>query len=195
MFDSDFLMRPITKDEMKLVLENDRKYNSLSGQKEKKERAQSILFKMIAERRELALADLDKMISDEEFNSKGLDDALSKLDFAYEIYELLVENEMWIDTYIYTCGACLGTSNKEQTKFRYNRSPFVFLDEPTNHFKYVRDPNILSMSFEGPLYDVLNGYTHNREFENKFEKIFKKYGVYYELGNAWNLTCCPLEEE
>lgn len=193
MFDSDFLMRPITKDEMKLVLENDRKYNTLSGQKEKKERARAILFKMIAERREHALADLDKMISDEEFNLKEVDDVLSKIDFANEIYSLLLENGMWIDTYIYTCGVCLGTSNSELTEFRYNGSPFMFSDEPTNRFEYVRDPNILSMSFEGPLYDILNGYTHNREFENKFEKIFKKYGVYYELGDTWNLTCYPLE--
>lgn len=42
------------------------------------------------------------------------------------------------------------------------------------------------MSFEGPLYDVLN-----YEFGSLaagLDAIFEKYGVYYELGNAWNLT-------
>lgn len=58
--------------------------------------------------------------------------------------------------------------------------------EPT--FEYHPEPNILSMSFEGPLYDLLN-YNCGSETEEKFSKILKKYGLYFELGNAWNLSC------
>lgn len=46
------------------------------------------------------------------------------------------------------------------------------------------------MSFEGPFYEVLNGYAGDYGWvvEEKFSDLLKKYGVYYELGNAWNLS-------
>ena len=45
------------------------------------------------------------------------------------------------------------------------------------------------MSFEGPLYDVLNAYVPGWvKKEDEFRKLFEKYGFYYELGNAWNLS-------
>ena len=59
--------------------------------------------------------------------------------------------------------------------------------DPNNYFEYVREPNILSMSFEGVLYDVLNGYYGGKK-EAEFSKILEKYGLYYEIGNAWNLS-------
>lgn len=42
------------------------------------------------------------------------------------------------------------------------------------------------MTFEGPLYDVLNygdGTT-----ENELRTFFEDYGLYYELGYAWSLA-------
>lgn len=58
--------------------------------------------------------------------------------------------------------------------------------DPHDYFEYAAYDHILSMSFEGPLYDVLN-YTFGA-MEEKFLSIFHKYGLYYELGNAWNLS-------
>lgn len=58
--------------------------------------------------------------------------------------------------------------------------------DPHDYFEYAAYDHILSMSFEGPLYDVLN-YTFGK-MEEKFLNIFHKYGLYYELGNAWNLS-------
>ena len=57
---------------------------------------------------------------------------------------------------------------------------------PHDYFEYCAYEHILSMSFEGPLYDVLN-YTFGRK-EEEFRAIFDKYGLYYEFGNAWNLS-------
>lgn len=57
---------------------------------------------------------------------------------------------------------------------------------PHDYFEYCAYDHILSMSFEGPLYDVLN-YTFGK-MEEKFRAIFDKYGLYYEFGNAWNLS-------
>lgn len=112
-------------------------------------------------------------------------------ELATEIFNWLNEHEMWIDTQIYFNGKCWSTSNKEGTEFSYNKGKyFEYEAEPKNYFEYVREPNILSMSFEGELYDVLNGYAYGWvKREDEFRKIFEKYGVYFELGNAWNLSC------
>ena len=110
---------------------------------------------------------------------------------ATEIFNWLNDHEMWVDTQIYFNGKCWSTSNKDHTEFCYNeRRYFEYEAEPKHYFEYVREPNILSMSFEGDLYDVLNGYAYGWvKREEEFRKIFEKYGVYFELGNAWNLSC------
>lgn len=108
---------------------------------------------------------------------------------ATEIFNWLVDNELWVDVCIYFNGKRWSTNNKDCSEFCYNERKY-FEDEanPMDYFEYVREPNILSMSFEGALYNVLNGYSYGNE-EVKFRKIFEKYGLYYELGNAWNLSC------
>ena len=62
---------------------------------------------------------------------------------------------------------------------------FVIEDvDPRDYFDYCGD--IMSMDFEGPLYDVLNYYLGS--LESGLVAIFDKYDCYYEFGNAWNLT-------
>lgn len=110
---------------------------------------------------------------------------------ATEIFNWLNDKEMWIDVQIYFNGKCWSTSSKDHTEFCYNeRRYFEYEANPKDYFEYVREPNILSMSFEGSLYEVLNGYVRGWErLEDEFRKIFEKYGLYFELGNAWNLSC------
>lgn len=60
---------------------------------------------------------------------------------------------------------------------------------PLDYFEYANNRHILSMSFEGGLYDVLNYTFGNRE--EQFLAIFEKYNLYYELGSCWNLTAYP----
>lgn len=108
---------------------------------------------------------------------------------AKEIYNWLVEHEMWIDVAIYYDGKRMASWDKVNGEmlFRYNGEPFITEADPRTYFSYVADPHILSMSFEGPLYSLLNhGFD---ELEDEFEGIFKKHGLYFELGDAWNLTC------
>lgn len=64
--------------------------------------------------------------------------------------------------------------------------------DPHDYFEYAAYDHILSMSFEGPLYDVLN-YTGGRKDE-EFNAIFKKYGLYFERGNVWNLSVYPIDD-
>lgn len=55
---------------------------------------------------------------------------------------------------------------------------------PHDYFSYAAEKHILSMSFEGPLYEEIN-YGNGAKWLNN---ILDKYGLYYELGNSWNLT-------
>lgn len=66
--------------------------------------------------------------------------------------------------------------------------------DPHDYFEYAAHNHILSMSFEGPLNAILNGNTENWKLEEQFEEILKKYNLYYELGNSWNLTCYPIKD-
>ena len=117
--------------------------------------------------------------------------AKQREELATEIFNWLVDNELWVDVAIYFNGKRWNTHNKDLTEFCYNERRY-FEDEadPKNYFEYVREPNILSMSFEGGLYDVLNGYSYGwGKLSDEFRAIFNKYGLYFELGHAWNLTC------
>ena len=108
---------------------------------------------------------------------------------AQEIYKLLLEHDMWIDVSIYYNGKRMSTSDGDN--FRYNGPPFIEEDKnPKDYFEYVNDEHILSMSFDGPLYDALNGYGgwDGWDIEERFSNLLSKHGLYYELGNAWNLT-------
>lgn len=111
---------------------------------------------------------------------------------ATEIRQFLIENEIWIDVAIYFNGKCFTTGH--DGKYAYNDPNNLIVVEnadPRKVTQYVND--ILTMTFEGPLYDCING---NGEYSWQFEEriarelsdIFKKYGCRYELGEAWNLS-------
>ena len=52
--------------------------------------------------------------------------------------------------------------------------------------------DILTMTFEGSFYDVVNPYyPSDCRKEEKFMELLEKYGLYYELGNSWNLSLFP----
>lgn len=47
------------------------------------------------------------------------------------------------------------------------------------------------MSFEGPLYHMINYGSYEDVSDNflvEFNDLFDEYGLYYELGDAWNLS-------
>lgn len=64
---------------------------------------------------------------------------------------------------------------------------------PHDHFEYAAYEHILSMSFEGGLYDVLE--YRGGVVAEKFEDIFEKYGLYTERGNSWNLTAYIIDDD
>lgn len=110
---------------------------------------------------------------------------------AVEIRAFLLEHNLWVDVDIYFNGKCFCTYDKETGKFYYNDREHLVVKEdedPTTYFEYVNPEHILSMSFEGPVCEMLY-YGMWPATRRKFDAILEKYGLYYEMGNHWNLSC------
>lgn len=109
-------------------------------------------------------------------------------EMANEIIDYLKKNGLddGVCIYFNNKRICLGSEwNREMEEFVQYENVEENIN-PLDYFEYANENHILSMSFEGDLYDVINyGNT------NKLDAIFEKYGLYYELGNSWNLTACP----
>lgn len=114
---------------------------------------------------------------------------------AKEIRQYLLDRDMWSDVRIYFGGKAFSTDDREGHYYYNDAEHLVVLEDedPRRYTEYAGD--ILTMTFEGPLYEALNygGYGDNPwQVEEELIAIFRKYGLYYELGNAWNLTAYPL---
>lgn len=100
-------------------------------------------------------------------------------------------NCVWYsDIKIYFNDKSFSTYDSVTRKSYYNdRNHFITIenDDPNDYFKYANSDTI-SMSFEGPFYEIINNFDSS-PFLKQFDSLLKEYGLYYELGNAWNLSC------
>lgn len=153
------------------------------------------LWAIIDENDEEIIAAAYKGRSDDPYKTPSFDmDWADRAEaLARDIYTWCIENDCWQDVYIYYNGKRMGTSGKDKngkTVYCYGGTPFIEDGyDPRDYFQYVREPNILSMSFEGPLYQILNCHDMFA-----LQDLFSKYGLYYECGNAWNLSAYPINE-
>lgn len=110
---------------------------------------------------------------------------------AREIYDWCIKNDLWGDNCIYFNGkawASWDTWHNDDGKKIGERLYEYENINPKEYFEYA-NPNTLSMSFEGPLYHVLNAYVPGWiELAEEFGDLFRKHNYYYELGHAWNLS-------
>lgn len=116
-----------------------------------------------------------------------------------KIEELVKEIEDFLQKHEMLGDVCVYFNNKRHHwEYNYKTEEYKMEEKtdisPLDYFEYVNPEHILSMSFEGSLYDVLNGYSDSYTLEEKFLELFNKYNLYYELGNAWNLTCYPTDD-
>ena len=182
LFPSDNVMEPISFDSLILMAQN---INPEYGKDLRHE-----FFLLINERKQEAIdmfnRNYDRIMAaafpDEEIEPCPLPyDEVEQL--AKEIYDVLLANEMWIDVSIYYNGKRMSSSCGNN--FRYNGEPFIEEDiNPKDYFEYCG--NILSMSFEGPVYQAIN--YNGGDIVDQLDAVFKKHGLYYELGDAWNLS-------
>ena len=110
---------------------------------------------------------------------------------ASEIIDFLIKHEMWIDTCIYVNGKRYTCNDGEH--YRYgNTWDCVFREDnkfAQDYVEYTSD--FLTMTFEGPFYDIVNYYYSYKYCDlliEEFNRICKKYDKYYELGYAWSLA-------
>jgi hypothetical protein len=108
-----------------------------------------------------------------------------------DIYEWCKKHNLWGDNIIYFDGKAWSSSEvwgtEEGKKIAEDLYEYDDMN-PKDYFEYA-NPETLSMSFEGGLNHVLNGYTRGWvKLEEQFGKLFEKYGLYYEMGYAWSLS-------
>jgi hypothetical protein len=97
-----------------------------------------------------------------------------------DIVFFLVKNRLWSDV-------CIYYNNQRLT-------PERGLETNINVFDYVQyaNPDTVTMTFEGSLYNELNGYNGSYNIYEQFEKLVHKHGYYFEFGHAWSLSLHPL---
>lgn len=112
---------------------------------------------------------------------------------AHEIFEFCNERELWDDAAIYFNGKALASWNEWNGEHGKEIAANLYEYEDKNPLDYCEysNPETLTMTFEGMLYDVLNdfGYSFPSLYED-FGGIFEKYGYYFEMGHSWSLTAC-----
>lgn len=111
---------------------------------------------------------------------------------ANDIRDYLLLRGMWQDTFIYFNGKAFGTDDGHGHYYYNDPTHLVVLEneDPHDYTEYAGD--ILTMTFEGPLYEAMNYGSDRWQTEEDLLEIFRRYGLYYEMGEAWNLTACPL---
>ena len=108
-------------------------------------------------------------------------------ELAMEIATFLEKNGIADSVSIYFNNKVMRNKGKYDDDYNYISKWETTEDiDPHDYFEYAAYDHIISMSFEGGLYDVLN-YSFGKK-EEQFREIFEKYGLYFELGNAWNLS-------
>lgn len=110
---------------------------------------------------------------------------------AFEIINFLIRHELWQDTFVYVNGKRYGCYDGEHYKYD-NTWDCVFREDDMNPADYVEFySDFLTMTFEGPFYDIVNYYISAKYCDkiiDEFNDILKKYNKYYELGYAWSLA-------
>lgn len=119
-------------------------------------------------------------------------------ELVWEIEEFLKGYNLIEDVCIYFNNKRHAWTTKYDEKWNFDGYKCDIREDisPLDYFEYAAHKHVLSMSFEGSFYGVMNGYT-KREFDlqDKFSKLLEKYNLYYELGNAWNLTCYTTDDD
>ena len=115
--------------------------------------------------------------------------AFSKYKFlAIDIYEWCQKHDLWGDNILYFDGKAW--SNSEEWSGvkgkKIAEDLYEYKDKnPRDYFE--GGSSLLSISFEGSLNHLLNGYISGWvKLADQFYKLFEKYGLVFEMYNSWN---------
>ena len=107
---------------------------------------------------------------------------------AIDIYEWCKKHDLWGDNTIYFDGKAWSNSETWSGEKGKKIADDLYEYEDRNPRDYFEgSSSLLSMSFEGSLNHVLNGYVSDWvKLSDNFYKLFKKYGLIFEMYNSWN---------
>jgi len=105
-----------------------------------------------------------------------------------EIAEFLQKRDMFTMINIYSNNTRFssdpaGNSSPETTKYG---AVYVTKDCDVTEIIEYNNPETITMTFEGPLNHALN--YESAKTENALQKLFNKYGLFFEMGYAWSLA-------
>lgn len=112
----------------------------------------------------------------------------------FDLIKWLVKRDCFMDIHIYCNQKCwssnaYGKHDDLQTITNPDISPEPFyVRENVSAKEYIEyaNENLITMSFEGPLYHEIN-YGNGKTYE-QLQNFFAKRGLYFELGYAWSLS-------
>lgn len=112
---------------------------------------------------------------------------------AKEIYLYCRQNHLWDDNIIYFDGKAWSSHDEWSGVKGKEIAPELYEYENRNPKDYIEysNPDTITMSFEGGLYDALNYGFEFSAWRNVYEElqaIFGKYGLYFEQGYSWSLA-------
>lgn len=115
---------------------------------------------------------------------------------AFKLMDYLYTHELWCDCAIYVDNDRYRSTsypNRIQNPHLTPKGTPYVLEEDLCPLDYVEYANVetLTMTFEGPLYDMLNG--GGMDTYNDLDEMFRRAGYYMEFGYAWSLSLYPLD--
>lgn len=108
-----------------------------------------------------------------------------------DIYKFCKKNDLWFDCCVYCNGKAYSPSPEREGEHGKKIDDELYEYENKDPLKYCKyaNPNTITMTFEGPMYCMLNGDMRGWiKLEDKFIRLFNKYGLYYEMGYTWSLS-------
>lgn len=110
---------------------------------------------------------------------------------AVQLIRWLIKHDCFSDVCIYTKDTRFSSSRPrtcseediEEVKLKNG----VYYKSPADVTQIVEynNPDTLTVTFEGPLYDLIN---HNSYLESGLCSLFLPYGLYYEQGYSWSFA-------
>lgn len=108
-----------------------------------------------------------------------------------DIISYLQKRDVFDAVYLYVNGHRYSKDKKSEKDIEKPTKYGTYYDngeyDVTEYVKY-NNPEILTMVFDGPLYQEYNGSYGSYKAEEDIRKICAKYGLYPEQGYAWSLA-------
>ena len=109
--------------------------------------------------------------------------------FRDELIDFLTEQDLFSDVSVYCNGHAYRNDKREGYILHTTRHGAVYYDCGEADTPEYGNADGISMTFEGPLYEMLN--YGDGSTEETLNKIGANYGCYMEQGHAWSLAFWP----